>query len=77
MKHVGFEVLTAMLMKNPVIWDVTLCSSLKDNQCFRGIYQNHLQGCIAVPATCFHAGVWHDLFFDREDAGCIFLQNVG
>jgi hypothetical protein len=29
---VGFEVLTAVIMKNSVFWDMMLCSSLKVNQ---------------------------------------------
>jgi hypothetical protein len=31
-------------MKNSVFWDVTLCSPLKVNQRFGGIYRLYLQG---------------------------------
>jgi hypothetical protein len=34
---VGFEVLTAMRIKNPIFWDMTPCSPLKLNRRFRGI----------------------------------------
>jgi hypothetical protein len=34
---VWFEVLTAVVMKSPVFWDVTLCSLLKANRRFGGI----------------------------------------
>jgi hypothetical protein len=41
---VGFEVLTAAVMKRPVFWDITQCSPLKVNRRFGGIYRLHLQG---------------------------------
>jgi hypothetical protein len=37
-------VLTAVVMKSSVFWDITLCSPLKVNRCFVGIYCLHLQG---------------------------------
>jgi hypothetical protein len=30
--------------KSTIIWDITPCSPLKVNQCFRGTYRLHLQG---------------------------------
>jgi hypothetical protein len=47
-EHVGFEVLTAVVMKFQVLL-----------------------------ASCFHAGFLLGLFFDPEDRGNMFLQNVG
>jgi hypothetical protein len=41
---VGFEVLTVVVMKNSVIWDITPCSPLKVNRRFRGTSRVHLQG---------------------------------
>jgi hypothetical protein len=41
---VGFEVLTAVVMKSSVFWDITPCSPLKVNRCFGGTYRIHLQG---------------------------------
>jgi hypothetical protein len=38
----GFEVLTAVVMKNSVIWDVTSCSLLKINRRFGVIHRLHL-----------------------------------
>jgi hypothetical protein len=33
-----FEVLTAMTMKNPVLWNIMPCSQVKVNLCFGGAY---------------------------------------
>jgi hypothetical protein len=40
---IGFEVLTAVVMKSSVFWDITPCSSLKVNRCFGGTCRLHLQ----------------------------------
>jgi hypothetical protein len=37
-EFLGFEVLTAVVMKSTVFWDITPCSPLKVNRRFRGIY---------------------------------------
>jgi hypothetical protein len=44
--HVGFEVLTAVVMKSIIFWDITLCSQSSVNRRFGGIER----------ATCSHAG---------------------
>jgi hypothetical protein len=41
---IGFEVLTAVVMKSSVFRDVIPCSSLKVNRHFRGTCRLHLQG---------------------------------
>jgi hypothetical protein len=41
---VGFEVLTAVVMKSTVFWDVTPYSPLEVNRCFGGTYHLHFQG---------------------------------
>jgi hypothetical protein len=41
--YVGFEVLTAVVMKSSVFWDITPCSPLKVNRHFGGTYRLHLQ----------------------------------
>jgi hypothetical protein len=41
---VGFEVLTVVVMKSSIFWDIMLCSWLKVNRHFRGTYRLHLQG---------------------------------
>jgi hypothetical protein len=41
---VGFEVLTAVVMKSSVFWDITSCSQLKGNRLFGGTCLFHLQG---------------------------------
>jgi uncharacterized protein YjiK len=42
--HVGFEVLTAVVMKSTIFWDIKPCSPLKVNRFFGGKYRLHLQG---------------------------------
>jgi hypothetical protein len=61
----GFEVLTAAFMKISIIWYVMLYSPLKVNQLFGGIYASHLQDKRV------------SLFFDAEEIGDVFLQNLG
>jgi hypothetical protein len=80
---VGFEVLTAVVMKSTIFWDIMPCSPLKVDQRFRGTYHLHFQGRRisqanrAPLATCFHAGFLLGLFFDPEDGGDMLLRNVG
>jgi hypothetical protein len=42
--HVGFEVLTAVVMKSSVFWDITPCSPLKVSRRFGWTCRLHLQG---------------------------------
>jgi hypothetical protein len=42
--YVGFEVLTAVIMKITIFWDITPCSPLSVNRRFGGTYCLHLQG---------------------------------
>jgi hypothetical protein len=70
---VGFEVLTVVIMKSIIFWDITPYSTLSVNRCFGGTYRLHLQGIV----TCFHTGFLFSLFFDHEDRGDMFLRNVG
>jgi hypothetical protein len=44
LRYVGFEVLTAVVMKCSIFWDVTLSSPLKLKGCFGGTCHLHLQG---------------------------------
>jgi hypothetical protein len=66
LQDVGFEVHTAVVMKSTVFCDITPCTPFKINRRFA-----------ALLATCFYAGFLLLLFFDPEDGGYIFLQNVG
>jgi hypothetical protein len=40
---VGFEVLTAVVIKSTIFWGITPCSPLKVNRRFGGTYRLHLQ----------------------------------
>jgi hypothetical protein len=42
--HAGIEVLTAVDMKNSIIWDIKSCIPLKVNRRFGGTLSLHLQG---------------------------------
>jgi hypothetical protein len=42
--YVRFEILTVMVVKSPIFWDITLYSQLKDNQRFGRTCRVHLQG---------------------------------
>jgi hypothetical protein len=42
-KHVGFEVLTPVVMKSTIFWDITPCSPLKVNRRFGWTYRLHYQ----------------------------------
>jgi hypothetical protein len=42
--NAGFEVLTVVVMKNSIFWDITPCSPLRVNRRFGGTHRLHLQG---------------------------------
>jgi hypothetical protein len=42
--YVGFEVLTAVVMKNSIFWDMAPCGPLKVNRYLGGKWKLHLQG---------------------------------
>jgi hypothetical protein len=66
----GFIVLTELLMKRSMSWDITRCSQLKINRRFgRKYFQN---------STCYllHAGFLLGLFYDTKNRGDMILRNV-
>jgi hypothetical protein len=81
---VGFEVLTAVVMKGSIFWYIIPCGPLKVNRCFGGKYRLHLQsrrirqersqhgsGLCLLPAFALV------LFFDPENGVDMYLRNVG
>jgi hypothetical protein len=79
--YVGFEVLTAMIMKSSIFWNVTPSSPLKVNLHSGGTCHFHLQGRRISQArnqqsfacTCLHADFLLGLFFSSEGGGDMFL----
>jgi hypothetical protein len=67
---VRFNVLTEVVMKFSMYWDITRCSRLKINRRFG---RKYLQS-----STCYllHAGLLLDSFFDTENGGDMILRNV-
>jgi hypothetical protein len=39
-----FEILTAVVMKSSIFWDITTCGQLEVSRRFGGTYRFHLQG---------------------------------
>jgi hypothetical protein len=85
--YVGFEVLTAVVMKSTMFCDITPCIPLRVNRRFGAKYHLNLQGqrisqagnksaLQSLLATCFYPGFLLGLRFDPEDGGDIFLRNV-
>jgi hypothetical protein len=75
MELVGAEVLTVMVMKISIFWDITPCSPLKVNRLFGGTGLLHLKGRRISQARNQHdAG--SRLFFDPEDGSNMFIRNV-
>jgi hypothetical protein len=60
--YVGFEVLTAVVMKNTVFWDITPCSRMKVRAASR--------------ATSFHSCILLGSLLDPEDGGDVILRNL-
>jgi hypothetical protein len=81
------EVLTAVVMKSSIFWDIKLCSPLKYNRRFGGTCRLLPQSIRITQGTRnqhkskwqaeIHVGFLLALFIDPEDGGDIFLQNVG
>jgi hypothetical protein len=83
-----FEILTTLLMKSFIFWDITPCCPLKVNRRFGEKFHLHLQGqrisrarnhreSWALLTTCFHTVFLFGLFCDPEDGGDMFLRNIG
>jgi hypothetical protein len=73
-QDVGLEVLTALVTKVAISWDIMSCSPYR-NQHFGGTYHLHLQGeKSAGLKTIMLAG---SLIFDLQDACDTLLQKTG
>jgi hypothetical protein len=76
---VGFEVLTAVIMKNTSFWDTTPCSPLKVSRRFGRKYPLHLQGRSISQETSVRAGGKQspDYSLTPEDGGNMFFRYFG
>jgi hypothetical protein len=68
-----FDVLTTVVMKSSIFWDIMSCSPLKVNRRFGGTCRLHFQGLRIIQArnqamfsTCFHVCFLLDFFFEPE-----------
>jgi hypothetical protein len=78
----GFEILTVVVMKSSIFWDITSCGSLNVNRRFGGTYRIRLQ---SRRVYCAHFTpylpliapflLW--LLSDPKHGGDTFLRNVG
>jgi hypothetical protein len=81
--YVGCEVLTAVVMKSTIFWDITPWGPLKVYRRFGGTRHLHFQGRkISQAGNQLEAGSkqsWFLTWFilDPEDRGDISLRNVG
>jgi hypothetical protein len=64
----GSEVLTAVVVRSFIVWDIMLCNQLKVSQNFR--VTSHKQGSACY---LFQAGFLLSLFFNPEDGGNMFF----
>jgi hypothetical protein len=62
---IGFEVLTAVIIKSINFWDITPCSPLSVNRRFGGTYRQLSRWFLV------------QLIFYPEDGGDMFIRNVG
>jgi hypothetical protein len=69
----GNEILTTVVKKSSILMSYSLFIKSAD------ILEEHVASIFwkALLATCFHTGFLLILFFDPEDGGNMFLQNVG
>jgi hypothetical protein len=71
---VGFEVLTAVVMKSSIFWDIMSCSPLKVTPRFGGTCRLHLQiRRMSQTTNEREAGCKQS----SEDGGDVFLRKVG
>jgi hypothetical protein len=79
------DVLTTVVMKNVISWDITPYSPFRRNiSPPNSGYKNNPNkmaawkqvGNAVLLGTCFHAGILFGLFFDPEEGGDMFLRNV-
>jgi hypothetical protein len=74
----GSEVLTVVVLKSFVLWNIMPCDLLKLNQNFREILVFLAISKIEYFPYCLRLfGFLLEVILNPEDGGTIFLQNVG
>jgi hypothetical protein len=75
-RQVGLEVLTAVVMKSTIFWDITPRSLLKVNRRFGGTYRLHLHGWRISRARNQRKSRWQAEFCLPPAGDDMFLRNV-
>jgi hypothetical protein len=66
-----------VIMKSSIFWNVTACRPLKVNWHSGGTCHLHLQGQrMSQASNVLHAGFFLGPFFEPEDGGDMFHQNI-
>jgi hypothetical protein len=78
----GFEILTLLVMRHYIFWDITTSISLKANLRFGGTFRLHFQVIRRETRTQHEAGIKQSscslfgIFFDLSNGGNMFVRNV-
>jgi hypothetical protein len=75
-KFAEIDVLTEVVTKSSIFWDITPGSPLKVNRSFGGTSHLLFQGQRIKQSLLLYAGFLLGLFFDPVNRGDMFLRNV-
>jgi hypothetical protein len=67
-----FDVLIALIIKRPSLWDITPCNPLK----IADVSEENVASSLRCACYLLHSGFLYGLFFDPEGGGSMLLRNV-